>query len=64
MGFSNTEANLLTVPVQAVGGCTFILVAYFSDKYQMRSPFIVLGMSFNLIGMCPDLRCGAWRLMV
>ena len=50
MGFSNTEANLLTVPVQAVGGCTFILVAYFSDKYQMRSPFIVFGMSLNLIG--------------
>ena len=50
MGFSNTEANLLTVPVQAVGGCTFIVVAWFSDKYQMRSPFIVMGMSLNLIG--------------
>lgn len=50
MGFSNVEANLLTVPVQAVGGCTFILVAYFSDKYQIRSPFIIFGMSLNLIG--------------
>ena len=52
MGFSNTEANLLTVPVQAVGGCTFIVVAWFSDKYQMRSPFIVMGLSLNLIGKC------------
>lgn len=50
MGFSNMEANLLTVPVQFVGGAFFMLVAYYSDKYRMRSPFIIFGLSLNLIG--------------
>jgi hypothetical protein len=65
MGYSNVNANLLTVPgkatsvrlvrttltaVYTVGALSFVTVAYFSDKYRIRSPFIVLGMSLNLIG--------------
>ncbi|KAI9634393.1 major facilitator superfamily domain-containing protein [Dioszegia hungarica] len=50
MGFSNVNAQLLTVPVYVWGASVFMFVAWFSDKYRMRSPFIVLGLSLNLLG--------------
>lgn len=52
MGFSNVNAQLLTVPVYVWGASVFMFVAWFSDKYRMRSPFIVLGLSLNLLGKC------------
>lgn len=69
MGYSNVNAQLLTVPGQPIyrltchergkaditavyvwGATVFMVVAYYSDKIQMRSPFIVLGLSLNIIG--------------
>jgi len=36
--------------VYVFGASFFMVVAYYSDKVQMRSPFIVLGLTLNLIG--------------
>ena len=41
MGYSNVNAQLLTVPVYFVGATAFIIIARLSDKYRMRSPFIM-----------------------
>lgn len=44
------NAQLLTVPVYIFGAIVFLIMAYFSDKYRIRSPFIIFGFSMILIG--------------
>ncbi len=46
----NVNAQLLTVPVYIFGAIVFLVMAYFSDKYRTRSPFIIFGFSMILIG--------------
>lgn len=43
-------AHELTKPVYVVGATVFMICAYYSDKIQVRSYFIIFGMSLNLIG--------------
>ncbi|WWC65480.1 uncharacterized protein I303_108098 [Kwoniella dejecticola CBS 10117] len=50
LGFSSYYAQLMTVPVYVVAALSFLVFGYFSDKYRMRSPFIVLACVFIIIG--------------
>ncbi|KAF8884550.1 MFS general substrate transporter [Gymnopilus junonius] len=50
--FGHTAAisQLLTVPPYVVATMILYAFAYYSDKIKMRSPFIILGLTFCLIG--------------
>ena len=51
MGFTTTvNAQLLTVPVYVVSAAAFVLIARFSDKMKLRSPFILGALLFALVG--------------
>jgi MFS family permease len=40
MGYSNVNAQLLTVPVYILAAVVFLIVGRLSDHYQLRSPFL------------------------
>lgn len=50
LGYSSTQAQLLTVPPYFVGSCSTLLFAYLSDKYRRRWVFIVIPFSIALVG--------------
>lgn len=57
LGYSGTEANLLTIPVYAVACIGCIIMAKVSDLYKVRSPIILgllltelVGFSFAIAG--------------
>lgn len=51
LGFtSTTDAQLLTVPVYAVGALAFIFCGRMSDKTKLRGPFIAGSLFFGVIG--------------
>ncbi|KAJ7594505.1 major facilitator superfamily domain-containing protein [Mycena floridula] len=56
LGFTAAQAQLLTVPPFAAGCLATILVGYYSDKYNLRGPFIIgpclLAMAAYLILYC------------
>lgn len=54
LGYKSTTAQLLTVPIYVAACIVTVAVAYFADKKRVRSPFIVAGLVFQLIGfiMC------------
>ncbi|AMD21192.1 HEL088Wp [Eremothecium sinecaudum] len=41
MGFTYIKAQLMTVPVYFVTATTFFICSYFSDRFRVRSPFII-----------------------
>ena len=50
LGFSAAGAQLLSVP-PFVGGCICtLIVGVYSDKLNMRGPFVVLGASVSMVG--------------
>ncbi|KAK4545838.1 hypothetical protein LTR36_002402 [Oleoguttula mirabilis] len=54
LGFLSTTAQLLTVPIYVSASAITIAVAFAADRLRIRSPFIVGGLVFQLIGfsMC------------
>jgi MFS family permease len=50
-------SKYLTIPVYAVGGIAFVTLAWLSDKFRLRAPFILLANFFGIIGyillLCP-----------
>ena len=53
LGYSNVNAQLLTVPVYFVGAVSFILIARLSDHQKVRSPYIALSFCFMILGEPP-----------
>ncbi|KAK2763224.1 hypothetical protein FQN54_009860 [Arachnomyces sp. PD_36] len=51
MGFGTGESQCLVAPPYAFAGLVMMTTAYFSDKYKIRSPFIVLNAVLALIGL-------------
>ncbi|KIK90536.1 hypothetical protein PAXRUDRAFT_831621 [Paxillus rubicundulus Ve08.2h10] len=49
-GYSTSLSQLLTVPPYALATVTILVFAHFSDKIQLRSPFIIAGQSIALLG--------------
>ncbi|ODQ58562.1 hypothetical protein WICANDRAFT_105447 [Wickerhamomyces anomalus NRRL Y-366-8] len=57
LGYTSSTAQLMTVPIYVTASIVSIIVAYYSDKTGLRSPFIVgslflvmLGYIFALVG--------------
>lgn len=50
MGYTSVHAQLLTVPVYAGTTISFYLIAFFSDRAGMRSPFLLLACLALVIG--------------
>ncbi|KIK02708.1 hypothetical protein K443DRAFT_96457 [Laccaria amethystina LaAM-08-1] len=50
LGFSSANAQLLTVPPFFAGCVSVIAVGIYSDKFNLRGPFIVVGAFVSLIG--------------
>ncbi|KAF2224852.1 major facilitator superfamily domain-containing protein [Elsinoe ampelina] len=54
LGHRTTTAQLLTVPIYITASIITIIVALLADRKRLRSPFILAGLVFQLIGfaMC------------
>ena len=50
LGYTNANANLLSVPPYVLGFITTLLVGYTSDRLMKRGVFIVGGMSVVIVG--------------
>lgn len=50
MGFSNTNAQLMTVPPYVAGAISSIVFARLSDRFYWRLPFVAIPMAFVFIG--------------
>lgn len=50
LGYDRASSQLLTVPPYVVASILTIAVAYWADKKQIRSPFIMVCFFFQLIG--------------
>ncbi|KAF2106529.1 hypothetical protein BDV96DRAFT_654536 [Lophiotrema nucula] len=50
MGFSNTNAQLMTVPPYVAGAKSAIVWARLSDRFYWRLPFVAIPLSFIFIG--------------
>lgn len=44
LGYTNASANLLTIPPYALGFLVCVGSAFISDRYSMRSPFLIFFM--------------------
>lgn len=51
MGFGTGESQCLVAPPYAFAGLVMMTTAFFSDKYKIRAPFIVLNSVLALIGL-------------
>ncbi|KIM67019.1 hypothetical protein SCLCIDRAFT_14178 [Scleroderma citrinum Foug A] len=54
-GYSTSVSQLLTVPIYAAAAMTMLIVAHFSDKMKLRSPFIVGLQAIALVGYAIEL---------
>lgn len=54
LGYKSTTAQLLTVPIYVTASAITIAVAVIADRKRIRSPFILGGLCFQLVGfvMC------------
>jgi len=52
MGYTSSQAQLLTVPPYVAGAASALIMSYFSDKCQWRMPFVVGPMAIITIGFC------------
>lgn len=50
MGFSNTNAQLMTVPPYVCGALSSLIFAKISDHYYWRMPFVAIPMVFITVG--------------
>lgn len=51
LGFtSKVNAQLLTVPVYFVAAVSYLILGYLSDRFKLRSPFLLFALSSCLIG--------------
>jgi MFS family permease len=50
MSFSNTNAQLMTVPPYVTGAISSIFFARLSDRFYWRLPFVAIPLSFTFIG--------------
>jgi hypothetical protein len=50
LGYSAANAQLLSVPPFACAGVSTIIICFFSDKANLRGPFLVLCSTISMIG--------------
>lgn len=52
MGFTSSQAQLMTIPPYVVGAASALFSSKLSDRYQWRMPFVVGPMAIILVGFC------------
>lgn len=55
LGYSSANAQLLTVPIYVFAMIIVLVFAFWSDKMQTRSPFIMAGFSIAIAGFIAQL---------
>ncbi|KAF3763307.1 MFS general substrate transporter [Cryphonectria parasitica EP155] len=50
MGYNSLQAQYLTIPVYIVGGGSFLALSFASDRFTLRSPFLVFANFIGVIG--------------
>jgi hypothetical protein len=50
MGYSTLQFQYLTVPVYIIGGLCFLALAFVSDRFSIRGPFVAFANIFGIIG--------------
>ena len=50
LGFSASGASLMAAPPFMCAGICTMAVSYFSDKMNLRGPFVILGSTISLVG--------------
>lgn len=51
LGYSTVETQLHSVPPFAAAFGFAVIMAYLSDKFRMRSPFIFIGLALLIVGL-------------
>ncbi|KAM0721089.1 hypothetical protein Q7P37_003375 [Cladosporium fusiforme] len=62
LGYSSANAQLLTIPIYVFAMIMTIIFAFWSDRVQQRSPFIMVGFSFAAAGFIGQLAIPHTRL--
>jgi sugar phosphate permease len=55
MGYKTGDAQLLTVPIYVFGMTATLIVAFWSDYVQQRTPFIMAGFAIAVVGFIGEL---------
>ncbi|KAL1899916.1 hypothetical protein Sste5346_002782 [Sporothrix stenoceras] len=55
MGYESADAQLMTVPIYVFALILVIVFAWFSDKMQQRTPFIMAGFALASVGLIAEL---------
>jgi MFS transporter, ACS family, DAL5 transporter family protein len=55
MGYTTGDAQLLTVPIYVFGMTATLIVAFWSDHVQQRTPFIMGGFAIAVVGFIGEL---------
>jgi MFS family permease len=55
MGYKTAEAQLMTVPIYVAGMIATVVVAFWSDHKQQRTPFIIGGFAVAVAGFIGQL---------
>jgi hypothetical protein len=55
LGYSSANAQLLTIPIYVFAMIMTIIFAFWSDRVQQRSPFIMVGFSIAAVGFIGQL---------
>ena len=62
LGYSSANAQLLTIPIYVFAMIMTIIFAFWSDRVQQRSPFIMVGFSIAAAGFIGQLAIPHTRL--
>jgi hypothetical protein len=55
LGYSSANAQLLTIPIYVFAMIIVLVFAFWSDRIQSRSPFIIGGFSIGVVGLIAQL---------
>lgn len=55
LGYTSANAQLMTIPIYVVGMAGTLIVAFWSDRIQQRTPFIIGSFVFGAIGFIGEL---------
>ena len=62
LGYSSANAQLLTIPIYLAAMVVVLIFAFWSEKVQQRSPFIMAGYSIAVLGFIGQLAIPQTRL--
>jgi len=55
LGYSSANAQLMTIPIYVFGMLLTLIFAFWSDRVQQRTPFIMCGLSIAVVGFIAEL---------